>query len=88
MNKNNSLVITECSFNDIKPLNLRNEKELLSTLDVILQNTTDIVIDWKKREASIKRLGGIILGNFGHHQSFIKYFNQTLYLNLSIHKSY
>ena len=84
MNKNNSLVITEYSFNDIKPLNLKNEKELLSSLDVILQNTTDIVIDWKKREASIKRLGGIILGNYGHHQSFIKYFNQKLYLNLSI----
>lgn len=84
MNKNSSLVITEYSYNDIKPINLKNEKELFLALDVILQNTNDIVIDWKKREASLKRLGGIILGNFGHSNSFIKYYNQKLYLNLSI----
>lgn len=84
MNKNSSLVITEYSYNDIKPINLKNEKELFIALDVILQNTNDIVIDWKKREASLKRLGGIILGNFGHSNSFIKYYNQKLYINLSI----
>ena len=78
------LTITEYTYNDIKKIDFRTEKDLINTLDTTLQNTSDTVIDWKNREAAIKRIGGIILGNFGRSDVFYKYFNQKIHINLSI----
>ena len=78
------LTITEYSYNDIKKIDFKSEKEFTNSLDTILQNTADTVIDWKKREAAIKRIGGIILGNFGKSDLFYKYYNQKIHINLSI----
>ena len=77
------LTITEYTYNDIKQINFRTEKDLINTLETTLQNTSDTIIDWKNREAAIKRIGGIILGNFGRSDTFYKYFNQKIHINLS-----
>ena len=71
-------------FSDIEPLNFRNEKDFLTSLDEILESTRDNNSDWKRREKALKKIGSISLGNFGNTQQFIKFFNQKLYLNLII----
>ena len=78
------LTVIEYSYNDIKKIDFKSEKDFISALETVLQNTTDTVIDWKKREAAIKRIGGIILGNFGKSDLFYKYYNQKIHINLSI----
>ena len=81
--KDHPLTITEYTYNDIKKIDFRTEKDLINTLETTLQNTSDTIIDWKNREAAIKRIGGIILGNFGRSDTFYKYFNQKIHINLS-----
>lgn len=84
MIKNEETKYKEYSFNDIKPIDFRSEKDYLTSVEHILQVTSDIVIDWKKREDALKRLGSIIIGNYGQSQQFIKLFNTKLYINLNI----
>ena len=81
--KDHPLTITEYTYNDIKKIDFRTEKDLINTLETTLQNTSDTIIDWKNREAAIKRIGGIILGNFGRSDTFYKYFTQKIHINLS-----
>lgn len=84
MIKNEDSKSKEYSFDDIKPIDFRNEKDYLSSVEHILQVTSDILIDWKKREDALKRLGSIILGNYGQNRQFIKLYNTKLYINLNI----
>jgi hypothetical protein len=74
----------EEEFSDIQVINYNNEKIYLKDIDEILELTKDNKTDWKKREAAIKKLGGIILGNMGRSQAFVKMFNQKIYLNLGL----
>lgn len=71
-------------FSDITPINFRNEKEYNAAIEEILELTRDNKADWKKREAATLKMGGVIQGNMGQSTSFIKLFNQRLYLNLSV----
>jgi hypothetical protein len=68
-------------YSDIKIPSFKNEKEFNQEIDDILLLTKDTGGDWKKREAAIKKIGGIILSNYS--LQFIKIFNQKIYLNLS-----
>lgn len=74
----------EDDYSDLPVLEFRNEREMNKEIEDILEITKDITTDWRKREAAIKRLGGIMLSNLGSSINFIKTFNQKLYLNLSI----
>lgn len=74
----------EDNYSDIKPLKFYNEKEFNKELDEIMQLTKDNTSDWKKRESALKKLGGIFLSDYGSKDSFIKTFNQKIFLNISI----
>jgi hypothetical protein len=71
-------------LNDNQSINFNNEKDFNNTVDQIMQVTRDNKADWKLREAAIKKIEGIVLGNYGESITFIRLFNQKLYLNISI----
>ena len=71
-------------FSDIKTLNFSNEKLFNDEIDNIMNITKDTQLEWNKREEALKRIGGIILGNYGQSINFLKILNNKLYLNISI----
>jgi hypothetical protein len=71
-------------YSDLPNMNFTNEKEFNKEIDNIMELTKDISADWRKREDAIKRLGGVILSNYGCNSSFIKHFNLKICLNLSV----
>ena len=72
------------NYIDIKPLNYNSKQQLLSDLEEISKALENTTLDWKKREASLKKIGSISKGNFSKSDPFIKYFNNKLCLNLEI----
>ena len=72
------------NYIDIKPLNYNSKQQLLTDLEEISKSLENTTLDWKKREASLKKIGCITKGNFSKSDSFIKYFNNKLCLNLEI----
>ena len=72
------------NYIDIKPINYNSKQQLLSDLEEISKTLENTTLDWKKREASIKKIGCITKGNLSKSDSFIKYFNNKLCLNLEI----
>jgi len=71
-------------FSDFIIQDFKNERDLIKSLDEIMDITKDNKADWKKRESAIKTLGSISLGNYGQSKTFIKYLNQKLFMNFSI----
>ena len=69
---------------DIKPINFSNEKHFIDEIENIMSITKDTQLEWNKREEALKRIGGIILGNYGQSMNFLKILNNKLYLNISI----
>jgi len=80
--ENNTL--SQDEYSDIKIPHFNNEKEYTKEIEEIMELTKDISADWRKRESAIKRLGGIMLSNFGFQPAFIKSFNNKICLNLSV----
>ena len=71
-------------YSDYKEIDFNCEKDFNSEIDEILCLTSDILKDWKDRECSIKKIGGIILGNYGENKNFLKIVNTKLTNNLII----
>ena len=71
-------------YSDYKEINFNSEKELVNEIEDILNNTSDVLKDWKARETAIKRIGGIIIGNYGQDPTFIKFLNSKLSNHLII----
>ena len=69
---------------DFKPVNFRSENELNDEVDLIVNNLSDIIKDWKLRDSNIKIVGGILSGNWGNNPKFAKLFNSKLTPCLSI----
>lgn len=65
----------------------KSEKELITEIESFLTITKDVLSDWKKREASIKRICSIAIGTFSQNEEFLKYLNQKIYYNLYIQMS-
>lgn len=74
----------EENYSDIQPAKFYNEKDFNKELDEVMLITKDNTADWKKRESALKKLGGIFLSSYGSTTTFIKLFNQKIYLNLSV----
>ena len=71
-------------YEGINPLNYKGKQSINDDLDEILKNTINITIDWKKREAAIKKVGQICIGDQGNSDLFIKTFNGQLATHLGI----
>ena len=72
----------EYDFSDINPIDFNLEKKLINEIEDFLLTTKDLLTDWKKREISLRKLGGIIKGNQGHNPLMIRFFNQKINVNL------
>lgn len=81
--KNLPLKVTKYIYNDIRHIDFKTDKEFKTTVELLLKNISDTLIDWKQREIGIKHIGGIILGNYGKKEIFYKYYNQQIYITLS-----
>lgn len=71
-------------YTDYIPATFNSEKEFLNEIEDISNSLTDVVKDWKSRDNAIKRIGGIILGNFGQDPNFIKFLNSKITNNIII----
>ena len=63
-------------------IDFKSEKDFTSEIDNINNLIKDNQGDWKKREAALKKLGGIILGNYCNNPEFLKIMNSKLHLNI------
>ena len=81
-NENVTINSNEYDFSDIYPIDFNLERQFINEIDNFLTNTKDLSFDWKKREISLRKLGGIILGNQGHNPLMVKFFNQKIHINL------
>ncbi len=81
-NENVTFNSNEYDFSDIFPIDFNLERQFINEIDNFLTNTKDLTLDWKKREISLRKLGGIVLGNQGHNPLMIKFFNQKIHINL------
>jgi len=70
--------------NDFKPLDFKSENDLSTEIDILLDNISDVQKDWKLRENTIKKIGGVIGGKWGKNSKFLKTFNSKIITNLSI----
>ena len=72
------------NYDDLVPINYKVTQSLINDLEQILQNTKNILIDWKKRESSLKKIGQICLGDQGNSEIFLRIFNSQISTNLGI----
>lgn len=70
-------------YEDLTPINYNGNQKLISDLEKIFENTSNILIDWQIRENSIRKLGQICLGNSGKTEIFVQFFNKEIIANLS-----
>lgn len=80
---NNSNFTVWFSFN-YPIINLKSEKEFQTEMDNFNMLTKDCLGDWKKREAVLKKFGGIVQGNYSMNQDFLKLLNTKYFNNLFI----
>jgi len=71
-------------YSDYLPSMFNSEKEFMNEIDDVLNLSTDVLKDWKSRDNAIKRIGGIILGNYGQDPTFIKFLNSKITNNVII----
>ena len=72
------------NYDDLVPINYKVTQSLINDLEQILQNTKNLLIDWKKRESSLKKIGQICLGDQGNSEIFLRIFNSQISTNLGI----
>ena len=72
------------NYFDIKSIDYKSKQQFLLDLEEISKNLENVSEDWKKRQSSLKKIGSISKSNYGKSDTFIKYFNEKLCLNLEI----
>ena len=75
------------TYIDINPQNYKSKQELITDLEEISKTLENITNDWKEREAFLKKISSICLGNQGKSDLFLKYFNSKLSTSLEIQLS-
>lgn len=69
-------------YSDIEPKDFKGKMLLQAELDDIYNMTINVQAEWSKRENALYRLGGIALGNQSKSDTFVKFLNSRLSLNL------